>query len=190
MRESIRVPARLEARPGGAADVVAPIDGRLTRVAELAVGASVSRGQELARLMPPPSIPGDLPQLQRARADAQTALALATRDRERAERLTTAGAAPEKRLDEARSSEEQAKTRLAAADASLAQYNTARAGGAADGEGRFVIRAPVSGVIAQRNAATRRKRRLRRRCCSASSMRRRCMSSVRFPRRTPRARGS
>ena len=31
VRESIRVPARLEARPGGAADVVAPIDGRLTR---------------------------------------------------------------------------------------------------------------------------------------------------------------
>ena len=154
VRESIRVPARLDARPGGAADVVAPIDGRLTRVVELAVGASVSRGQELARLMPPPSIPGDLPQLQRARAEAETALALATRDRQRAERLATAGAAPEKRLDEARSLEEQAKSRLAAADASLAQYNTARAGGAEDGEGRFVIRAPVSGAIEQRNAVT------------------------------------
>ena len=154
VRESIRVPARLDARPGGAADVVAPIDGRLTRVAELAIGASVSRGQELARLLPPPSLPGDLPQLQRARADAQTALALATRDRERAERLTTAGAAPEKRLDEARSVEDQAKTRLAAADATLAQYNAARAGGTANGEGLFVIRGPVSGVIAQREAAT------------------------------------
>ena len=154
VRQSIRVPGRLEARPGGAADVVAPIDGRLTRVAELAIGASVSRGQELARLLPPPSLPGDLPQLQRAQADAQTGLALATRDRERAERLTTAGAAPEKRLDEARSAEEQAKTRLAAADASLAQYNAARAGGTADGEGLFVIRVPVSGVIAERKAAT------------------------------------
>ncbi len=61
-----------------------------------------------------------------------TALALATRDRERAERLTTAGAAPEKRLDEARSAEEQAQSRLTAAEASLAQYNVARAGGAAD----------------------------------------------------------
>jgi cobalt-zinc-cadmium efflux system membrane fusion protein len=154
VRESIRVPARLDARPGGAADVVAPIDGRLTRVVDLAIGSSVSRGQELARLMPPPASPGDLPQLQRARAEALTALALASRDRERAERLTAAGAAPEKRLDEARSLEEQAKTRLAAADASLAQDNASRAGGAADGEGRFVIRAPVSGVIAQRNAAT------------------------------------
>jgi membrane fusion protein, heavy metal efflux system len=154
VRESIRVPARIEARPGGAADVVAPIDGRLTRVVEVALGANVSRGQELARLLPPPSAPADLPQLQRARADAQTALALATRDRERAERLTSAGAAPAKRLDEARSTEEQAKARVTAAEASLAQYNAARAGGATDAEGSFIVRAPVSGVIAQRDAAT------------------------------------
>jgi len=154
VRESIRVPARLEARPGGAADVVAPIDGRLTRVVDVPLGANVSRGQELARLLPPASAPGDLPQLQRARAEAQTAVALSTRDRERAERLTSAGAAPAKRLDEARSAEEQAKARLAAAQASLAQYNAARAGGAADAEGTFQVRAPVSGVIALRNATT------------------------------------
>ena len=152
--ESIRVPARLEARPGGAADVVAPIDGRLAGVVEVALGASVSRGQELARLQPPPSAPADLPQLQRAHNEAQTALALATRDRERAERLTSAGAAPGKRLDEARTTEEQAKARLTAAEASLAQYNAARTGSATDAEGFFVVRAPVSGVIAQRNAAT------------------------------------
>jgi cobalt-zinc-cadmium efflux system membrane fusion protein len=154
VRESIRVAARLEARPGGAADVAAPIDGRLTRVVEVALGADVSRGQELARLLPPPSAPADLPQLQRARSEAQTALALATRDRERAERLTTAGAAPARRLDEARSAEEQATARLTAAEASLAQYHAARTGGATEAEGLFILRAPVSGVIAQRNAAT------------------------------------
>jgi membrane fusion protein, heavy metal efflux system len=154
VRESIRVPARLEARPGGDADVVAPIDGRLTSVVEVALGANVSRGQELARLLPPPSAPADLPQLQRARAEAQTALAHTTRDRERAERLTSAGAAPAKRLDEARSAEEQAKARLAAAEASLTQDNAARTGGPTDNEGLFVIRAPLSGVIAHRDAAT------------------------------------
>jgi membrane fusion protein, heavy metal efflux system len=154
VRESIRVAARLEARPGGAADVVAPIDGRLTRVVDVALGTPVARGQELARLLPPPAVPGDLPELQRARAEAQTAFALATRDRERAERLTSAGAAPEKRLDEARSAEDQAKARLTAAEASLAQYNIARTGGASESEGVFVVRAPVSGVIAQRDAAT------------------------------------
>jgi RND family efflux transporter MFP subunit len=154
VRESIRVPARLEARPGGAADVVAPIDGRLARVLDLPLGGAVTRGQELASLLPPPAVPGDLPQLQRARAEAQTSLALTTRDRERAERLTNAGAAPEKRLDEARSAEEQARTRLTAAEASLAQYNAARTGGTGDEAGLFVIRAPVGGVIAQRDAAT------------------------------------
>jgi membrane fusion protein, heavy metal efflux system len=154
VRESIRVPARIEARPGGAADVVAPIDGRLTRIAEVALGAPVTRGQELARLLPAASVPGDLPQLQRARAEAQTALALATRDRERAERLTSAGAAPGRRLDEARSAEEQARARHAAAEASLTQFNTARSGGTAEAEGLFSVRAPVSGVIAHREAAT------------------------------------
>jgi RND family efflux transporter MFP subunit len=153
VRESIRVAGRLEARPGGAADVVAPIDGRLIRVVEVTLGATVSRGQELARLLPPPSAPADLPQLQRARAEAQSALALATRDRERADRLTAAGAAPTKRLDEARAAEEQAKARLAAAEATLTQYNAARAGGATDVEGLFVVRAPVTGVIAHREAA-------------------------------------
>jgi RND family efflux transporter MFP subunit len=68
--------------------------------------------------------------------------------------LTSAGAAPAKRLEEARSAEEQARARLTAAEASLAQYDAARAGRATDIEGLFVLRAPVSGVIAQRNAAT------------------------------------
>ncbi len=153
VRESIRVSARLEARPGGAANVAAPIDGRLASVLDVPLGAQVSRGQELARLLPPPAVPGDLPQLQRARAEAQTALALATRDRERAERLTSAGAAPMKRLDEARSAEEQARARLTAAEATLTQFNAARSGGAANAEGLFVVRAPVSGVVAQRDAA-------------------------------------
>jgi cobalt-zinc-cadmium efflux system membrane fusion protein len=153
LRESIRVPARLEATPEGAADVVAPIDGRLTSVTNLSLGAAVNRGQELARLLPPPSVPGDLPQLQRARAEAQSQLLLAVRDRERAERLTSAGAAPSRRLDDARTTEEQAKARLTAAEASLAHYNAARSGGSANAEGLFVVRAPLAGVIAERQAA-------------------------------------
>lgn len=153
VRASIRISARLEARPGGAADVVTPIDGRLTRVLDLPLGAAVARGQELARVLPPPAVPGDLPQLQRTRGEAQAALALATRDRERAERLTAAGAAPEKRLDEARLAEDQAKTRLTAAEASLAQYNAARTGGSGAADALFVLRAPLSGVIAHREAA-------------------------------------
>jgi RND family efflux transporter MFP subunit len=154
VRTSIRVPARVEPRPGGAADVVAPIGGRLTSVIERPLGATVSRGEELARLLPPPAVPGDLPQLQRSRAEADSAFALATRDRERAERLTQAGAAPGRRLDEARAVEDQARARLDAAHASLAQYNAARAGGTVAADALFVVRAPGDGVVARRTAAT------------------------------------
>jgi membrane fusion protein, heavy metal efflux system len=152
VRDSLRVPARATPRPGGAADVLAPIDGRLTWSADAPVGAPVSRGQVLARLMPPPSAPAEEPQLQRARTEAESAMALATRDRERAERLTQAGAAPAKRLDEARTAEEQARARLAAADASLSRFDVARSGTSADAGGAFTVRSPIAGVIASREA--------------------------------------
>lgn len=154
LREAIRVPARVEARPGGAADLAAPIDGRLTRVLDVPLGTNVSRGQELARLLPSAAAPGDLPQLRRAQLEARSAFAHATRDRERAERLTAAGAAPQKRLDEARAAAEQAKARLDAAEAALAQHDAARSGGAAGTDVQFVVRSPIGGVIAHRDAVT------------------------------------
>jgi membrane fusion protein, heavy metal efflux system len=154
LRQSIRVPARVEPRQGGTADVAAPIGGRLTFVVDLPLGAPVTRGQELARLLPPPASPASLPQLQRDHTEAGTALALAVRDRERAERLTTSGAAPEKRLDEARAAEEQARARLAASEKNLALFDAARTGSTIGAEGLFVVRAPIGGVLAQRTAAT------------------------------------
>lgn len=155
IRESIRVPAQVVARPGGAAEVVAPIDGRLIQVAPLAPGSAVTQGQELARLLPPPSVPGELPQLEQARAEAAASVDLATRDRERAERLVAAGASPEKRLDEARAAEAQALARRRAADAQIGQYNAARSGtGAGSAGGLFVLRSPITGAIAARQATT------------------------------------
>jgi membrane fusion protein, heavy metal efflux system len=155
VRESVRVPAQIVARPGGAADVVAPIDGRLVRVLDAAVGAMVTQGQELARLLPPPGSPGELPQLRQAQAEAASAVQLATRDRERAERLVAAGAAPQKRLDEARAAEVQAQARVTGTEARLAQFNTARSAGAGSTDaGLFVLRAPLGGAIAVRSATT------------------------------------
>jgi membrane fusion protein, heavy metal efflux system len=155
LRESIRVPAAIVARPGGSAEVVAPVDGRLMQVVSLGPGSPVKQGQELARLLPPPSVPGELPQLEQAQAEATAAVELATRDRERAERLVSAGAAPQKRLDEARAVEAQATARLRAATAQIAQSNAARTGtGGGGGAGLFVLRAPISGVLASRQATT------------------------------------
>ena len=155
IRESIRVPAQIVARPGGAAQVVAPVDGQLVQVAPVTLGASVMQGQELARLLPPPNVPGELPQLEQARAEATTALELATRDRERAERLVTAGASPQKRLDEAKAVEAQALARRRAAEAQMTQYNAARTGtGGANASGLFILRSPISGALASRQATT------------------------------------
>jgi RND family efflux transporter MFP subunit len=155
VRESVRVPAAIVPRPGGAADVVSPLDGRLIRVVDASPGTAVSAGQELARVQPPPSAPAELPQIRQAQAEAATALQLAARDRERAERLVAAGAAPQKRLDEARAAEEQAQARVTGAEARMAQYQSARtAGTSASDDGLFVVRAPVSGVVAERTATT------------------------------------
>jgi RND family efflux transporter MFP subunit len=155
IRESIRVPAQIVARPGGAAQVVAPLDGRLVRVAPIAPGNFVTQGQELARLLPPPSVPGELPQLEQARGEAAAAVDLAVRDRERAERLVAAGASPQKRLEEARAVESQALARRRAAEAQIGQYNAARSGtGAGSASGLFILRSPIAGALASRHATT------------------------------------
>lgn len=153
LRASLRVPGEIVPAPGAEADVLAPIDGRLVSAVALAAGASVSRGQELARIQPPPGAPADLPQLEGGRAQATATLEFATRDRERAERLVAAGAAPQRRLEEARAVEAQAIASARAAEAQLEQFNAARTAGAGNTAGSFVIRAPISGVIVRREAA-------------------------------------
>lgn len=153
LRASLRVPGELVPAPGGDADVLAPFDGRLVSVVPAASGGTVARGQELARIQPPPGAPADLPQLERGRAQSAAALEFATRDRERAERLVSAGAAPQKRLDEARAAEAQAAASVRAAEAQLQQFNASRTAGPGNSAGAFVIRAPISGVIVRRDAA-------------------------------------
>lgn len=153
VRESIRVPASISARPGGEADVAAPVTGRLVAVADLPIGAPVTRGRELARILPAPASADDLPRLEQFRAEAASALDLARRDRERAERLVTSGASPAKRLEDARAAEAQAAARLRSAESQIAQHNAARGGGSA-GANAFSVRAPISGVISAREAAT------------------------------------
>jgi cobalt-zinc-cadmium efflux system membrane fusion protein len=153
LRASLRVSGELVPAPGGEADVLAPFDGRLVSVVPTATGATVTRGQELARIQPPPGAPADLPQLERGRAQATAALEFATRDRERAERLVAAGASPQKRLDEARAAESQSIAALRAAESQLEQFNASRTAGAGGNAGSFAIRAPISGVIVRRDAA-------------------------------------
>ena len=156
IRESIRVPATIVARPGGAAQVVAPIDGRLIQVAPRRTGQR-----------------GDAGTGARATAAAAVGARRAAAARTGARRgggvrsilpyaiasalsgSSTAGASPQKRLDEARAVEAQALARRRAADAQIAQYNAARSGtGAGSASGLFILRSPIAGALASRQATT------------------------------------
>jgi RND family efflux transporter MFP subunit len=148
MRESLRVSGEVRPRSGGEVQVTAPISGRLSTSSRIPViGAAVSRGEELASVVPFTPAPGDRPALEYAIAEANTALELARRDRERTERLLNVGAIPAKRLEEARAAEATAAARLISAKERLAQYESSRQ---ADGPGPlFLLRAPIAGVVAE-----------------------------------------
>lgn len=147
MRQSLRIPAEVTPRASGEAAVDAPFDGRLVLEARLAPGVAVTAGQPLASLVLPAPTIQDPASLELARTEANNHLDYARRDRARAERLVQSGAAPAKRLDEARVMEANAAARLAAAEARLKQYEASRNAGQDDAARRFVIRAPIAGVI-------------------------------------------
>lgn len=145
---SLRVPAEVTPRSGGEATVDAPFDGRLIADRLPATGARVTAGQVLAQVLPPTSTPADPAALDLARSESATQLELASRDRQRAERLVAAGAAPAKRVDEARAAEANASARLKAAEARLAQYDSStNASGTPAGAKLFALRAPITGLV-------------------------------------------
>jgi RND family efflux transporter MFP subunit len=153
-RPSLLVPADVVPRAGGEAQVIAPFDGRLLAGALPAVGTMVVRGQELARLLPSSPAPGDLPMLELARDEAATALDLARKERARVERLLAAGAVPARRVDEARAAEASAEARHRASLARLAHFERNRnASAETSPAGLFLLRAPLSGVVAEAEAA-------------------------------------
>ena len=156
LQTSLRVPAEVVPRAGGEAEITVPFDGRLIAEAIPAIGTRISQGQVLGSLIPPVSAPGELATLELARSEANLSLQLAKRDRERAERLVSNGAAPAKRLDEARTTEATAEARLKAAETRLAQYNT-ESTAASDPRGvkPFALRAPIAGVVSEIHAAPR-----------------------------------
>jgi RND family efflux transporter MFP subunit len=154
LRSSLRVPAEIIPRSGGEAEVTVPFDGRLVASSLPIIGAGVRQGQVLASLLPPTSFPSDLASLELARDEARLSLQLARKDRERAERLVKAGAAPAKRLDEARSMEATTEARLRAAETRLRQYEASSSAEAnPQGAKLFALRAPISGVIVETHAA-------------------------------------
>ena len=155
MADSLLVPAEIQPRTGGLADVTSPVAGRLA--AELPprpVGSIVARGDTLAQIIPRSGHGEDRPALELAVVEARDALELASAARARVERLVEAGALPTRRRLETRLVEQTARARVRAAEAHLAQLDSTRTGeGEGTNDSRFLLRSPMSGVVAE-SAAT------------------------------------
>jgi membrane fusion protein, heavy metal efflux system len=151
LRESLRVPAEVRPRTGGEAEVIAPVAGRIAAGGFIpGAGTAVERGQVLSRIIPKSTVPADRATLELGVTEATSSLMLAGKDRQRVERLVKAGALPERRLLESTAEETNAKARLEAARALLSQYEMMRsADGESTGQVEFMLRAPISGVLAE-----------------------------------------
>jgi cobalt-zinc-cadmium efflux system membrane fusion protein len=153
MRDNLRVAAETLPRTGGEAAVIAPAAGRLIVEKTFAVGTTIEIGTEMASILPPASPTADLAGLQLAETEAKVSLEQAQRDRARAERLLAAGAVPTRRAEEARTVEAATQARLQTAQIRLMQFDATRSGdGTEAGVKRFVVRAPISGILAESNA--------------------------------------
>ncbi len=155
LRRSIRVPAVIEPLTGGEAIVAAPADGRFMANTLPAVGTRVQAGQEVGRIQPRLGEDGiDRASLQAVVAEAQASADAARSDLARAERLLAERAVPARRVEEAQRAARIAEARLTAAQARLAQRDeTLRTGGGAASGNSFVLRAPISGRLADVFAA-------------------------------------
>jgi len=153
MRDNLRVAAETLPRTGGEAVVTAPAAGRLIVDKTFAVGTTIEIGTELANIVPPAGSTTDTASLQLAETEAKVSLEQAQRDLARAERLLAAGAVPARRAEEARAVEATAQARLQAAQTRLQQFDATRSGDSKDaGVKRFVVRAPISGILAESSA--------------------------------------
>ncbi len=154
-REVMRVPAEISPRVGGVAEVTAPFSGRLASSTVPPVGSTVKKGQVMATIVSPTSSPSELPALELAKTEAEAALQLARKERQRAERLLSAGAGPARKVDETRFAEQTAEARVTAATARLAQYRASReASGYPATTTPVLLRAPITGLITEAHAAS------------------------------------
>jgi membrane fusion protein, heavy metal efflux system len=152
-RQVVAVPATIEPRVGGSAEVRAPGSGRIAAVTGRASGTPVARGSVLAEIVVRTERLGEAPVLRLEVTEAQAALGLAQEDLARVERLAAAGAVPQRRLAEARAAHRTAAARLKIAEEQLRHLELSRTGqGTGEAGERLVVRSPLAGVVAESNA--------------------------------------
>ena len=149
-RQVVSVPATIEPRVGGSAEVRAPTAGRIATAGGRTIGSSVDRGAALAELIVRNERLGEAPVLKLELAQAEADLSLAQEDLARIERLAGVGAVPQRRLAESRAAHQTAVARVRIAEEQLRQLELSRTGqGTGEAGERVVVRAPITGVIAE-----------------------------------------
>jgi RND family efflux transporter MFP subunit len=149
-RQVVAVPATVQPRAGGSADVRAPAAGRISGGSGRTVGAPVARGVPLVELLVRNDRVGEASVLRLELSQAETALRLAQEDLVRIERLASAGAVPRRRLAEAKAAHETAASQVRIAQEQLRHMELSRTGqGSGDPGERVIVRAPIAGVIAE-----------------------------------------
>ncbi len=149
IRQSLLVPAIVEARSGGRIAVTAPVAGRLLPSVRLPVlGESVTDGQEVGAIVPSWGGPLDRNALQLSLDQATVALESARRERRRAERLLAVGAVPARRVQDARVREELVSAQLGAATAQMDHYEASRRDAPhLESQSAFSVRSHLAGVV-------------------------------------------
>jgi cobalt-zinc-cadmium efflux system membrane fusion protein len=145
--ESIAVTAVLRPRPSGEAQLAAPSPG-LLRPGPGGfphVGMKVAAGQVLVYVVPRLGGETDAASLRLAVERAKIEAEYASQERERLERLLSAEAIPEKRVQEARNRERVARAELQAAERRSATYQ-GDAGGIA-------LKSPIAGTVVAVNSS-------------------------------------
>jgi RND family efflux transporter MFP subunit len=153
LRSSVRVPAIVQPVTGGEAIVAAPAAGRFAAESLISIGANVRTGQVLGRLEPRLTAGDDRATLAAEVSEAQAAAEAARAEQARAERLLAEQAVPARRVEEAKRGVTIAEARLRAAEARLSQRDqTLGTGGGAAAGNAFVLRAPLTGRVAEVSA--------------------------------------
>ncbi len=142
LQATLEVPGTIAPAPGATTRLGAPARSRVMSGTSLpAPGQRVRAGEALATLVAQPS-EGEPERLRLARDEARQELALATQEKERAARLVERGAAPGRRLEEARLAATLAERRLETAETRLAALTRGN-----EAAGTLTLRAPHSGVV-------------------------------------------
>jgi RND family efflux transporter MFP subunit len=152
-RQVVAVPATVQPRVDGSAEVRAPAAGRIAAGSGRAIGTPVARGSTLVELLVRNDRLGEAPVLKLELAQAETALRLAQEDLARIERLASAGAVPQRRMAEAKAAHETATSRVKIAQEQLQHLELSRTGeGSGDPGERVLVRAPIAGIVAEASA--------------------------------------